>query len=64
MSTSTPDKAFMVKLSEELADGRTFNIADGVSSVLLRNESDRVLEYTPGDKVVLHFRLWDTAWQT
>ena len=63
VSTTAPDTAFMVKLSEELSDGQTFNIVDGTSSILLRNESDEVLSYTPGEKVKLKVKLWDTAWQ-
>ena len=63
VSTSAPDTAFMAKLSEEFEDGRTLNIVDGTSSILLRNESETILDYIPGEKVVLKIRLWDTAWQ-
>jgi putative CocE/NonD family hydrolase len=63
VATTAPDTSFMVKLSEEFPDGRTINIVDGASSILLRNESDTILDYTPGEKVVLKIRLWDTAWQ-
>jgi putative CocE/NonD family hydrolase len=63
VSTSAPDTAFMVKLNEEFADGRTINIVDGASSILLRNESEKILDYSPGEKVVLKIRLWDVAWQ-
>ena len=63
VSSTAPDTAFMVKLSEIFNDGRVINIVDGASSILLRNESDTILDYKPGEKVVLKFQLWDTAWQ-
>ena len=63
VSTTAPDTSFMVKLSEEFSDGRTINIVDGASSILLRNESDTILDYTPNEKVVLKISLWDIAWQ-
>jgi putative CocE/NonD family hydrolase len=63
VATTAPDTSFMVKLSEEFADGRTLNIVDGASSILLRNESESLLDYTPNERVVLKIRLWDTAWQ-
>ena len=64
VSTTAPDTAFMVRLCEEFEDGRVMNLLlDGASSILLRNESDTILDYTPGEKVVLNFHLWDTAWQ-
>ena len=63
VSSTAPDTSFMVRLSEEFEDGTTVNIVDGASSILLRNESETVLEYMPGEKVVLSFRMYDIAWE-
>ncbi|WP_427813951.1 CocE/NonD family hydrolase [Enterococcus sp. 22-H-5-01] len=62
VKTTAPDTSFMVKVSEEFSDGRTLNIVDGATSILLRNESDHLLDYTPNEKIMLDIRLWDTAW--
>ena len=61
--SSAPDTSFMVRLSEQFDDGRTVNIADSASSILLRGESETILKYTPGSKVVLTFRMCDIFWQ-
>lgn len=57
------DTAFSVKIMEVFPDGRSFNIVDGITSLVYRNHSDRPLDYTPGEPVEVKIKMWPTAWQ-
>lgn len=63
VSSSAEDTAFTVKVSEELVNGETYNIADGISSIRFRNDSPKPLDYQKDEKVELTIKLWDVAWQ-
>ena len=60
VSSSAPDTAFVVKLSEEFADGRVLEIRDDINTLALRNGSPKRLTYVP---VELVFDLPPIAWQ-
>lgn len=63
VSSSAPDTAFTVKLSEHFADGTVYNIRDDISTLRLRNKATRYLAYTPGEQVELEFNLDPIVWQ-
>lgn len=63
VSSSAPDTAFTVKLSEHFADGTVFNIRDDISTLRLRNNAAHYLAYTPGEQVELEFNLDPIMWQ-
>jgi putative CocE/NonD family hydrolase len=63
VSSSAPDTAFTVKLSEEFADGRVLEIRDDISTLALRNGASKRLVYQPGSRVELTFDLPPIAWQ-
>ncbi len=63
VSSSAPDTAFVVKLSEEFADGRVLEIRDDINTLALRNGSAARLTYAPGSDVELVFELPPIAWQ-
>lgn len=63
VSSDAEDTAFSVKLMEVFPDGRSFNIVDGITSLVYRNNSDHPLDYTPGEPVDVKIEMWPTAWQ-
>lgn len=63
VSSSAPDTAFAVKLSEHFADGRVFNIRDDYMALAFRKGDDTRLTYTPGEEVELEFAMNPIAWQ-
>ena len=62
VSTDAKDTAFAVKVMEVFPDGRTFNICDGISSLIYRNNSDHALEYTPNEIVKIEIETWPLNW--
>lgn len=63
VSSSAPDTAFTVKLSEHFADGTAFNIRDDISTLRLRNNAIRYLAYAPGEQVEVEFNLDPIVWR-
>ncbi|MBO9609938.1 MAG: CocE/NonD family hydrolase [Paenibacillaceae bacterium] len=57
------DTAFAVKLSEVMADGGTFNIADGITTLAYRNGAEQPLAYEPGAAADIAIGLWPIAWR-
>lgn len=62
VSSDCEDTCFTAKVCEEMQDGKTYNIADGASSIKFRNETPNELDYIPEDRVKLKIKMWDTAW--
>jgi putative CocE/NonD family hydrolase len=62
VSTDAKDTAFAVKLMEVFPDGRTFNICDGISSLVYRNNSEQALEYIPKSIVQIKIEAWPISW--
>lgn len=63
VASDAADTAFTVKLSEHFADGRVYNIRDGISSLAMRNGATRRAEYRPGERVEMIFELTPILWQ-
>lgn len=57
------DTAFAVKLSEVLASGEAYNIADGITTLAYRNGAEQPLHYEPGATADIAVALWPIAWR-
>ena len=62
VSSDAPDTAFTAKLVEVKADGRAYNVRDGITSLEFREGEERSLAYTPGDVVETRIDLWPIEW--
>ena len=64
VSSDCDDTAFSYKISEEMADGKTYNIRTGITSLGFRNNplGDRQ-SYTPGEVVELTVEALPIMWQ-
>ncbi|MBQ6038953.1 MAG: CocE/NonD family hydrolase [Bacteroidaceae bacterium] len=64
VSSDCDDTAFSYKISEEMADGKTYNIRTGITSLSFRNNplGDRQ-SYTPGEVVEVTVEALPIMWQ-
>ncbi|MFC3745310.1 CocE/NonD family hydrolase [Paenibacillus sp. GCM10012306] len=62
VKSTAEDTSFTVKVSEVLPDGRTYNIADGITSLAYRNGSPTALPYSPGSLEEITLQLWPITW--
>ncbi|OCT12944.1 hypothetical protein A8709_21725 [Paenibacillus pectinilyticus] len=63
VSSTAEDTAFTVKISEVFANGETFNIADGITSLAYRNGASSPQSYEPGRIESIRMELWPITWQ-
>ena len=62
VASSADDSAFTVKVQEKMADGRVFNIRDGITSLSFRNGSESRQEYEAESIVEIRFDLVPIEW--
>lgn len=62
VSTNAEDTAFAAKVMVVLPDGRSFNICDGISSLVYRNKTDHGLKYVPNEIVEIVIEAWPVSW--
>ena len=64
VSTDVDDTAFSYKISEQLADGKTYNIRTGITTLGFRNAPLGSRQtYTPGDVVEVEVEALPIMWQ-
>lgn len=62
VSTDAEDTAFAAKVMVVLPDGRSFNICDGISSLIYRNKTEHALKYVPNEIVEVQIEMWPVSW--
>jgi len=62
VSTDAEDTSFVVTVMDINENGESYNIRDGISSIVYRNDTEKKLNYTPGEIVELVIELWPIAW--
>lgn len=60
-SSSAPDTDFTVKLCDVWADGRSFNVCDGLVRARYLNRSDKPEQIEPGKVYEFKIDMWATA---
>lgn len=63
VSSSAEDTAFTVKVCEEFANGDSYNITDGITSICSNKNGTHSNSYKKYEKVALDIDMWDIAWQ-
>lgn len=62
VSSDAEDTSFTVCLMEQLADGASYNIRDGITSLRYRNNAPSPQAYTPNSIVEVEIDLWPITW--
>ena len=60
--SSAPDTSFTVRISEEMPDGRAYNIRSGIATLAFRDGSGMRGAYSPGETVCVRIPTWDVCW--
>ncbi|MBQ6394914.1 MAG: CocE/NonD family hydrolase [Atopobiaceae bacterium] len=60
--SSAPDTSFTVRISEEMPDGRAYNIRSGIATLAFRDGSGVRGAYSPGETVCVRIPTWDVCW--
>ncbi len=62
VSSDAEDTAFSFKISEVMADGKTYHIRNGITTLGYRNGTDVRIPYNAGEKVEIVIDSWNVAW--
>ena len=63
VSSNAEDTAFTAKLVEVLADGKSINIRDSITTIALTDNASEPRDYYPGNKVNVKIKPWPIEWQ-
>lgn len=62
VSTDVEDTSFFVNVMDVNEDGESYNIREGITSLVYRNHAEQKQTYTPGEIVEIKIELWPIAW--
>lgn len=62
VATDVEDTAYTVKVLEVFPDGKSYNIRDGITSLVYRNGASEPQQYEPNKVVGIEIELWPITW--
>lgn len=63
VSSDAEDTAFVVKIIEEMANGKAYHVRSSITTLGYRGHSKKRIPYRPGEKVSINIRMWDLTWK-
>lgn len=63
VSSDAEDTSYVFRIMEVMADGRTYNMRNGITTLGYRNGAPHRIGYEPGEMVEITIDTWDLAWQ-